>query len=325
MRRRQWTLGAGSALFAGLLAGVALPATARDDDDGEFVILHARYGGEQNHVDVTGRLRELARQDRRFRLTNDLFGVDPEPGRTKTLRIFARDRNGRERTFDFRERDWVDGAQFVGWGRGNWGDSNWQGGWQGGANNAGGGDRHDDGQFTILYATYGASGRDVDVTDRLRELARRDQRFRLTNDLFGVDPLPGQTKILRIFARDRSGQERIFEYSEYGTVDGNQFVGWGRGDWGRGGRGGDRGPTRPSGGRLVIESASYGAEGRWKDVTQALRAQIRGERFEAEVRNELFGFDPAPGHRKLLSVTYRLGNEPPNTVRVSERDTLRLP
>lgn len=316
MRRRQWTLGLGAAL-AGL---TALPAWARDDDDGEFVIQHARYGSDQHHVDVTGRLRELARQDRRFRLTNDLFGVDPEPGRQKTLRIFTRDRQGGERIFDFRERDWVDGAQFVGWGRGNWGESDWQGGWQG----RGGGNRRDDGELTILYATYGASGRDVDVTDRLRELARRDQQFRLTNDLFGVDPLPGQTKILRIFTRDRAGQERVVEYREYQTVDGNQFVGWGRGDWGRG-RGGDKGPGRPGTGRLVIESASYGAEGRWKDVTQALRAQVRGDRFETQVRNELFGFDPAPGRRKLLSVTYRIGNEPPNTVRVNERDTIRLP
>jgi hypothetical protein len=319
MQRRHLTLG----LAAGLLANLALPAWARDEDDGEFVILRARYGSERNHVDVTGRLRELARQDRRFRLSNDLFGVDPEPGQQKTLRIFARDRQGHERSFDFRERDWVDGAQFVGWGRGNWGDSNAPGGWQGAGNSSG--DRHDDGEFTILHATYGASGRDVDVTDRLRELARRDQRFRLTNDLFGVDPLPGQTKILRLFARDRGGQERVLEYREYDTVDGSQFVGWSRGDWGRGRGGGERNPGRPSGGRLVIESASYGADGHWTDVTQALRGQVRSERFEAEVRNELFGFDPAPGRRKLLSVTYRLGNEPPNTVRVSERDTIRLP
>jgi len=314
MRRRQWTLGAGSSLLAGLLAGLALPAAARDEDDGEYVILSARYGSEAHHVDVTGRLRELARQDRRFRLTNDLFGVDPEPGRQKTLRIYARDRQGREQIFDFRERDWVDGAQFVGWGRGNWGDPGWQGGWQGR------GDRRDDGEFVIQYATYGASGRDVDVTDRLRELARRDQRVRLTNDLFGVDPYPGQTKILRIFTRDRGGQERVFEYREYAIVEGDQFVGWGRGDWGRG----DTGPLRPAG-RLVIDSASYGAEGRWVDVTQALRAQVRGDRLELQVRNETFGFDPAPGQRKTLSVTFRWGNEPANTVRIGERDLLRLP
>ncbi|WP_457356386.1 hypothetical protein [Roseateles sp. P5_D6] len=327
MKRRQlgqWTLGLGAAL------ATAITGPAWADDDGEFVILHARYGTEHNHVDVTGRLRELARQDRRFRLSNDLFGVDPEPGRTKTLRIFARDRQGRERTFEFRERDWVDGNRFIGWGRGNWGESGGSGGWQGGGNSPGG-DRHDDGEFTILYATYGADGRDVDVTDRLRELARRDQRVRLTNELFGVDPFPGKTKVLRIFARDRGGQERVFEYREYGTIDGNQFVGWGRGDWGRGdwGRGhrggGDQGPVRPGSGRLIIDSASYGADGRWTDVTQALRGQVRGDRFETEVRNELFGFDPAPGRRKLLSVTYRFGSEPPNTVRVGEGDRLRLP
>lgn len=318
MQRRHLTLG----LASTLLAGLALPAHA--EDDGEFVILQARYGTENGHVDVTARLRELARQDRRFRLTNDLFGgVDPDPGRTKTLRIFVRDRQGQERQLDYRERDWVDGAQFIGWGGGDWGgDAGGSRGWHGGNDR---GDRHDDGEFTILYATYGASGRDVDVTDRLRELARRDQRFRLTNDLFGVDPLPGQTKILRIVARDRAGQQRTFDYREYQTVDGNQFVGWGRGDWG--GRGGDRGPARPaSTGRLVIDSASYGGgEGRWVDVTQAVRAQVRGDRLELDVRNELFGFDPAPGQRKTLSVTYRWGNEPTNTVRVGERDTMRLP
>ena len=317
MRRRQIAF----TLAAGALAGLALPASAQDE--GEFLILRARYGTEDRNVDVTGRLRELARQDRRFRLTNDLFGVDPDPGRTKTLRIFARDRQGREREFDFRERDWVDGAQFIGWGGGRWGDSEGSHGWHGGRDERRE-DRRDDGEYTILYATYGTPRREVDVTDRLRDLARRDQRFRMGNETFGVDPDPGQTKRLRIVARDRNGQERNFEYPEYATVDGAQFVGWGRGEWGH---------ARPQpgyqqgygGGRLVIENASYGAEGRWSDVTQALRSQVRGDRFEAEVRNEMFGFDPAPGHRKILSVTYRMGNEPPNTVRAFERDTIRLP
>lgn len=326
MQRRQLTFGLTASLTAGLLTAAALPARA--DDEGEFLILHARYGTENAHVDVTNRLKDLARQDRRFRLTNDLFGVDPDPGRTKTLRIFARDRNGREQQFDYRERDWVDGAQFIGWGRGSWGDGGgWAHGWQGNR-----GDRRDDGEFIIQYATYGASGRDVDVTTRLRDLARRDVQLRLTNDLFGVDHYPGQTKILRIFTRDRAGQERVFEYREYQTIDGHQFVGWSGGDWGRGDRGrgdwgrdSDRGPQRPMGGRFFVESASYGNDGRWVDVTQAVRAQVRGDRLDLQVRNELFGVDPAPGQRKVLSVTYRVGNEPSNTVRVSERDTMRLP
>lgn len=323
MRRRQWALGTGSVMLTGLLAGLALPAAAQDS--GEYTILHARYGTENGHVDVTSQLRELARRDRRFRLTNDLFGgVDPDPGRQKTLRIYARDRQGQERQFDFRERDWIEGDQFIGWGGGNWGEASASRGWNGNERREerwderrGGG--RDDGEFIILNATYGTGRREVDVTDRLRDLARRDQVFRLTNDTFGgIDPDPGQTKVLRIHARDRSGQQRSFEYREYTTVDGNQFIGWRRGDWG--------GPARPAAtGRLVIDSASYGGEGRWVDVTQALRSQVRGERFEAQVSNELFGFDPAPGQRKLLSVTYRWGNDPSNTVRVSERDTIRLP
>lgn len=317
MQRRHLTL----ALAAGLLGTLARPALA--DDDGEFLILHARYGTERGHVDVTDRLRELARQDRRFRLTNDLFGVDPDPGRTKTLRLFVRDRQGQERTFEYRELDWLDGARFIGWGGGNWGENGGSRGWHGNR-----GDGHDDGDYTIQYATYGTGRREVDVTDRLRELARRDQRFRLTNDLFGVDPDPGQTKTLRIVARDRAGQPRTFDYREYQTVDGNQFIGWGRGDWGRGdwGRGGDAGPSRPPyGGRFVVESASYGGDGRWVDVTPAVRAQVRGDRLELRVENDVFGVDPAPGARKLLSVTYRFGNEPSNTVRVREGDRLRLP
>ena len=313
MQRRHLTLG----LTASFIGAVALPARA--DDDGQFIILNARYGTENGHADVTARLRELARQDRRFRLTNELFGVDPDPGRTKTLRIYARDRGGRgpERQFEYREGDWVDGAQFIGWSGGNWGDGGGRG-WHGDR-----GDRRDDGDYTILSASYGTSRREVDVTDRLRDLARRDERVRLTNDLFGVDPDPGQTKRLRILARDRSGQQRSFDYWEYQTVDGNQFLGWGGGDWGRPG---DRGPMRPQpAGRLVIESASYGADGRWIDVTRAVQAQVRGDRLELNVHNEQFGYDPAPGQRKLLSVTYRWGSEPPNTIRANERDTLRLP
>lgn len=309
MKRRALNLGAGSALLAGLLA---LPARA--DNDGEFVILHARYGTERGHIDVTERLRELARQDRRFKLANELFGVDPDPGRIKTLRIFARDRWGQERVFEYREHDWVDGAQFIGWGGGDWGRGDGDSrGWHGAERRD---ERRDEGEFTILQASYGTRRREVDVTERLRELARRDQRFRMGNDSFGIDPDPGQTKRLRIVARDRNGQERSFEYPEYAWVDGAQFAGWGGGDWG---------PARPPMSRLVIESASYGVEGRWVDVTQALRAQQRGDRVEADVRNELFGVDPAPGRRKLLSVTYRWGGDPSNTVRVGEGDRLRLP
>ena len=229
MNRRHYVLGAGLGLATSLVAGLAAPAWAqRGEDDGEFVILQARYGTERNHVDVTDRLREVARRDRRVRLTNDLFGVDPDPGRDKTLRIFARDRDGRERRFDYPERAWIDGGQFAAWAGGRWGEPNYNGGWAGNPYRNGRESGRDEGQFTILQASYGTPGHDVDVTMRLRELARRDQRFQMGNDTFGVDPDPGRTKRLLIVARDRSGQERNFEYVERSWVDGAQFVGWGR-------------------------------------------------------------------------------------------------
>jgi hypothetical protein len=94
--------------------------------------------------------------------------------------------------------------------------------------------RNDEGQYTILSAQYGTARRHVDVTRRLKELARSDRQFRMGNSTFGVDPDPGQRKVLRIYARDPNGRERMFEYPEGATVDGTQFRGWGRGDWGEG-------------------------------------------------------------------------------------------
>jgi hypothetical protein len=95
--------------------------------------------------------------------------------------------------------------------------------------------QYDAGQYVILSAQYGTANRHVDVTNRLKELARADRVFRMGNSTFGVDPDPGQMKVLRIYARGPNGQERMFEYREGSTVDGSLFRGWGRGDWGRGG------------------------------------------------------------------------------------------
>lgn len=328
MQRRQ-SLRHLSLLLTSLLAPALISTAAQADrDDGDFLILQARYGTEHRHVDVTERLREVARRDRRVRVSNDLFGIDPDPGRDKVLRIYARDRQGRELRFDIREDDWLDGAQFLGWSEARWGDPGWSGGWQAGRPDDRADDRrenrHDDGNFSIVYATWGLPSREVDVTSQLRELARRDLRFKVEVERFGVDPAPGRTKRLRIVARDRKGAERSFEYTEYSWVDGAQFIGWSRGDWGGGLGHGDEGPMR--GGRwLTIDNASYGTDGRWMDVTATLRAMARDGRLDFEVRNEVFGADPAPGRRKTLSVTYHRGSEPTNTVRVVERDQLRLP
>jgi hypothetical protein len=213
-----------------LLAFSLMLGTLAAQDAGDFLILSAQYGTEYHHVDVTQRLREAARQDRLFRMGNGTFGVDPDPGVVKTLRIYARGPNGQERMFEYREGSVIDGAQFRGWGRGEWGNGGWSGNWNGG----GGGDRGDAGDFLILSAQYGTRRNHVDVTDRLKQLARADRQFRMGNDSFGVDPDRGHVKTLRIYARGPNGRERMFEYREGSIVDGAQFRGWGRGEWGNG-------------------------------------------------------------------------------------------
>lgn len=117
--------------FALFLTAALLPVTLAAQDEGAYLILSAQYGTAEHHVDVTGRLKELARQDRLFRMGNSTFGVDPDHGRIKFLRIYARGPDGQERMFEYREGSTVDGAQFRGWGRGDWGNEQWNGGWEG--------------------------------------------------------------------------------------------------------------------------------------------------------------------------------------------------
>src|SRR5919198_230537 len=255
-------------VFSLLLTIALLPGTLAAQywqrDSGQYVILSAQYGTARRHVDVTDRLKELAREDRAFRMGNSTFGVDPDPEHIKTLRIFARGPNGRERMFEYREGSTVDGSQFRGWGRGDWGREGWSGDWEGGRDY----DR-DSGEYFILSAQYGTSRRHVDVTGRLKELAREDGPFRMGNSTFGMDPDPGHIKTLRIFARGPNGRERMFEYREGSTVDGSQFRGWGRGDWGRGDWSGDwgGGDYDEDSGEYVILSAQYGTARRHVDVT----------------------------------------------------------
>jgi hypothetical protein len=190
---------------------VAIPAAAE-----QYQIVRADYGHGNRRVDVTQRLRDIARSNVRFRMGNSTFGIDPAPGKVKTLRIYARGRNGKQRVFEYREGSTVDGSLFSGWGGGNW--------------SVGPGDS---GQYVIVHAEYGTARNHIDVTDRLRQLARSDRLFRMGNSTFGVDPDPGRVKTLRIYTRGPDGP-RMFEYREGSTVDGSMFQGWGGGDWGRG-------------------------------------------------------------------------------------------
>jgi len=211
-----------SAIFFVMTLSLCLLATVRADT-GQYLILSAQYGNERNHIDVTARLKDLASRDVRFKLDYRTFG-DPAPGQAKSLRIYARGPHGREQMFEYSDNTIIDGAQFIGWGSGQWGGPNdrWSGNWNGGG---------DVGQFLILSAQYGNRQRHIDVTNRLKQLAATNQQYRVDYRTFG-DPAPGQAKSLRIYARGPNGREKMFEYRDNTIIDGAQFRGWGSGQWG---------------------------------------------------------------------------------------------
>lgn len=193
--------------------------------------------------------------------------------------------------------------------------------------------QRDEGAYQILGARYGTQERNVDVTDRLKQLARSDRNFRVSNDTFGTDPDRGRTKELRIYARGPDGRTRTFEYREDSVVDGNQFVGWSSGRWGngrdnngwndRGGRNGSYRDERRN--DLVVSSATYGANGRGVDVTRQLGSMIRDNHLSVRVTNQLCGeCDPAPRVTKSLSVNYSVGGRA-QRINVREGDYLQIP
>jgi hypothetical protein len=185
----------------------------------QYEILRADYGAGNQRRDVTVAFRQAVCSQPRFRMGNSTFGFDPAPGLKKSLRVYVRGPRGQQTTQEFPESSTIDGTQY-----------NCRGG--------GGGMRPpvmppNRGQYTIMNAAYGTDRRNVDVTNRLRDLASRNTTFRMGNSTFGVDPDPGRIKMLRIYARASSGQRRMFEYREGSTIDGSMFTGWRNGNWGR--------------------------------------------------------------------------------------------
>jgi len=313
-----------------LAAALLFTATATaqyGSRDGEYEILHARYGTAERNVDVTSRLKELARQHSTFRLSGSTFGTDPHPGAVKQLRIYARGKDGSSRTFEYREGTFIDGALFSGWRGGDWGQGGWNNGWHGGS---GAGATTLPGnvpQYEIVRARYGTAERNIDVTPRLRELARQNSRFRLSNATFGTDPHPGVVKELRIYARAPNGSSRTFEYAEGAFIDGALFSGWRGGKWGQsGGQGGWDGSVSTGVADWVnVIRAEYGGGSRSRDVTERLRSLTRNGRLDITVNNGTMAVDPAPGQPKSLWVSYSVGNRGEQQIRVNEGQRLRLP
>lgn len=207
--------GHGAALIVvGLLVVIGSAAVSVGQ---QYEIQRADYGAGNQRRDVTSAFQQAVCSQTRFRMGNSTFGFDPAPGSKKSLRVYVRGPRGQQTMQEFPESSTIDGAQYM-------------------CRGGGGGYRPpvpDRGQYTIVHAAYGTERRNVDVTQRLRELASRNTTFRMGNSTFGVDPDPGRIKTLRIYARDQGGRRRMFEYRESSTIDGSMFSGWRNGNWGR--------------------------------------------------------------------------------------------
>jgi hypothetical protein len=271
----------------------------------QYQITRADYGAGNQRIDVTTIVRQFALSNQTLRVNNTTFGSDPSPNNPKTLRIYARDNRGQQKTFEYREGTNVSTSQFSGSASGRPVIS---------------------AQYQILHAAYGTSTRHVDVTQRLRDLARTNATFRMGNSTFGVDPAPGVVKTLRIYARGTRGDNHVFEYREGSLVDGSKFSGWSGGNWGNSPwHGGWNGPTPVPGGQLNIVRASYGVPGRTQDVSARLQSLVRNGRLSITVNNSSIGVDPAPGAKKSLSVTYSANRGPQRNITVQEGQQLNIP
>jgi hypothetical protein len=193
--------------------------------------------------------------------------------------------------------------------------------------------------WQVTRADYGFKSQRTDVTDLVQDLISRggvNGRVAVNNQTMGGDPAVGKDKSLRIFAKNRRNQDRLFTYDEGGFVDVRMFVvrsndldDRGRTDARYDDRGGSSGARdqdrdRDDRGRFSILRGFYGVQGRTNNVTDLLRGLVRDGALAVNVSNRSMGGDPAVGADKLLIVIYRFQGQE-QAAAVPEGSTLSLP
>lgn len=153
----------------------------------------AEWGIPGNRVDVTARVRTFEQNGvLQFVVTREALGGDPAPHRTKDLIIRVRRPDGIVEEYNYPERGTVN-LQLEPDETHSWRGRSWHGRdhWRDQAAERSG--------LYIWRAFYGIEGQFVDVTDILRSRVDGDHLFvRVDNFNLGVDPVPGQRKILHI-------------------------------------------------------------------------------------------------------------------------------
>jgi hypothetical protein len=271
-------------------------------------VVKAEWGAGNRWMDVTNQVRILLSGNGMVQVNNRNMGGDPAAGAEKILRIQARNDQGQQRQFTFKEGSAIDASQFYSYGGGIGPGNPSNPGWQ------------------VMFADWGAGDRRADVTQRVRVMLSGNGMVRVNNQNLGVDPWKGADKVLRISARDARGQVRQFSYKEGASIDASQFYNYGGYPGGPAypGPGGPGIPPGPGYGNLQIVRAYWGLNNRTNDVTDLLRSQVRNNTLILQVNNRNLGGDPAVGADKVLTVIYRM-NGREQTATVKEGNTLRIP
>ena len=157
-------------------------------------ILSAYYGIGNYRVDVTERVQRLAANRESFDVSSRNLGLPslPIPGKQLTVVYSMGRRQFREsaqegETFRFKTADTSDRGE-------SWSPR-------------------------VVRGMYGKSGRYIDVTDELRDYAKRGESFRVSPETFGLDAERAQGGHLRMIVVDRSGERAQREYEEGDYVD----------------------------------------------------------------------------------------------------------
>jgi hypothetical protein len=146
----------------------------------------------------------------------------------------------------------------------------------------------------IESASYGVPNRTgVDVTRRVQRFADFGEPFRVGRDTLRVDPDPDHQKVL-VVNYEVNGQ-RISDRVREGEVF-----------YFRNGTERQAGAKRHAPAVRIIR-ASYGAKGRYVDVTPIIRQMARDHRTFT-ISNQTFRVDPYEGQQKRLKITYLRGN-----------------
>lgn len=160
---------------------------------GQDIRIASAYYGSPNEVgvDVTHRVQRFADYGEPFRVGNDTLSIDPSPRHRKALVVIYK----------------VNGQQIS--------DCVQEGGvfyFRNGEESAS--DRQErKPAVRIIQALYGARERYVDVTGYVRQLARDQRTFTVSNDTFGIDPFRGRQKWLKI-SYLRGDERRKLQYAE---------------------------------------------------------------------------------------------------------------